>query len=98
MSANSRFEHLSDIVRAGGNILVECDGCRRRTIISGEWLNRKFFVHRWDTRVSAITQRLRCGQCGARAIEFKATNRKPTIDPWPRSDADWRKLAHRLRD
>lgn len=97
MSANTRFETLGDITRKRGNIAVGCSGCQRRAVISGEWLERVFNVHRWDKRVHQIRQRIRCARCGARPDILRVTHQRPTLDRPPRSEAEWRRLAARLR-
>lgn len=97
MSANTRFETLGDIARKRGNLAVGCSGCQRRAVISGEWLDRLFMVQRWDGRVAFIRQRIRCSRCGARPDLVRVTHQRPTMDRPPRTEAEWRKLAARLR-
>ena len=97
MSANSRFETWSDAARKGANLAVGCSGCDRRAVIDGKWLDRKFFVHRWDNRMAMLSQRIRCGRCGARPDRVRVTHQRPTLVLPPQDEAGWRKLVARLR-
>ncbi len=97
MSANTRFETLGDVVWKRGNIAVGCSGCQRRAVISAEWLERVYAVHRWDRRFAFIGRRLRCSRCGARPDIVRVTHARPTLDRPPRTEAEWRRLAARLR-
>lgn len=97
MSANSRFETLGDAVRKGANLAVGCRGCDRRAVLDGKWLERKFFVHRWDSRMAMLSLRIRCRRCGARPDLVKVTHQRPTLILPPQDEAGWRKLVTRLR-
>jgi hypothetical protein len=97
MAANHRFETIGDAARKGANFAVACSGCDRRAVIDGRWLERMFFVRRWDGRMSMLALRLRCGRCGARPDLVRVTHQRPTLDLPPRTDAEWRRLAARLR-
>lgn len=95
MSANTRFETLSDIARKSGNLAVGCSGCQRHAVISGTWLSRIYAVQRWDGRVPFIRDRLRCARCGARPDLVRVTHQVPTLNRPPRTEAEWRQLATR---
>lgn len=98
MAANHRFETLSEMVgRGGGNLKVAC-GCGHRSVVDGRKLSRLFFVQRWSGRRHMIRDHLRCSTCGARPERVEPTYAAATgPDWWPRTEADWKRLAARLR-
>jgi hypothetical protein len=99
VGANWRYETLSEIAGRGRNLLVVCEGCRRRRVLSGAKLARYFFVRRWDGRKHMIADRLRCIGCGARPSRWHDTAALPDGPEWgPQNEGDWRRLVARLRD
>lgn len=97
MGANRRYESLSEMVSEPGGLEVRC-GCGHKGVVDGRKLARLFFVRRWNSRIHMIGAHLRCSKCGGRPVKISATWAKPDGPPWgPRSEADWKRLAARLR-
>jgi hypothetical protein len=98
VSANHRYETLTEMVDGGRNVAAICDGCGHRGVVSGRKLARFFWVRRWDGRKHLIPGRLRCSRCGARPAHLWPVYAKPTGPEWgPRSEADWKRLVARVR-
>jgi hypothetical protein len=98
MGANVKLETVSDVIRNGGNLLVEC-GCGKRSIVDAVQLDRWFKCHGWATVLSRIGAHLRCSSCRQRPANVRATLQTPTTARWgPKTEDDWRRLVRRLRD
>lgn len=47
--------------------------------------------------MAMLSQRIRCGRCGARPDLVRVTHQRPTLVLPPQDEAEWRKLVARLR-
>lgn len=96
MSANSRLDSLSDLIKHQANLMLLC-GCGRVHVFDARRFNRYALLGGWNTQLGALGIHLKCGGCGKRP-KLKATPEPPTpADPFPRTEAEWKRLHRRLR-
>ncbi len=97
MSANTRLDSLSDLIKHKANLLVICV-CGKRHIYDAQRFNRYALCRVWNTQLESLRHRIRCDRCGRRGPQTKATPEPPTpADPFPRSEQAWKQLVRRLR-
>jgi len=99
MSANHRYETLSDITRRGFNALVQC-GCGHSSIVDARRLERWYRCHRWSTSLHMLRDHLYCLRCGGRPTSAKV--RPCAQDPtapnrFPNTEEQWERLIRGLR-
>ena len=98
MSANTRLDSLHDLMRHKANLLVTCRSCGKQHIYDAERFARYALCRNWNTQLESLICRIRCDRCGRRNPHVKATPEPPTpADPFPRSEAEWKRLVQRLR-
>jgi DNA-directed RNA polymerase subunit RPC12/RpoP len=97
VAANHRFESRTDRRKHHANLEVRCS-CGHRSIVDGENFSRWTFINRFDNRIFALKNRLRCSRCGARPEGIRAAAGKPTApNVWPKDEGAWRRAVARLR-
>lgn len=98
MSANTRLDSLSDLIKHKANVLIAC-ACGRSHVLDARRLYRYALLRCWNTSLDALSVRLRCGACGRKPARIKASPEVPTpADPFPRTEAEWKRLQRRLRN
>ena len=98
MSANTRIDTLSDLIKHKSHVRVTCRTCDKVTVLDAVRLARYCLLRCWNTQLEALSNRLTCTRCGAKSPHLKATREAPGPDPFPRSEHAWKMLFRRLRD
>nr|WP_294168402.1 hypothetical protein [uncultured Sphingomonas sp.] len=97
MSANTRLDSLSDLIKHKANLRVECRTCEKVSVIDAKRFNRYCLLRCWNNQLEALSVRLMCSGCGARGARVKATRAKPGPDPFPVGEQAWKRLYRSLR-
>lgn len=99
MSANRKMDHLGHALAAGHSLEVRCQlsACGNRQVIAIVQLKRLFFYRRWNEDLHHVRYRLRCTRCNARHPYLTIVHDAPTMSVGPTSEAEWKRLAARLR-
>ena len=63
-----RLNQISDYVRHGYRLRVECRGCGRRAYLDPAELSALCVKHGWSRDVFSLEKRLRCSNCGSRNV------------------------------
>lgn len=66
-----------DVKYRNANVRCHCH-CGYVSVIDGPLLSRYFLVHRWDDRLVAVADHLKCTRCGQRPEFVGATGQRPT--------------------
>ena len=80
MSAATRLDSLSDLVKHKANLRVTCRTCEKGSVIDAHWFARYCLLRCWNSQLEALAPRLLCSRCGARGAHvswFQATTRAP---------------------
>jgi hypothetical protein len=97
MSANTRLDSLPDLVRHKANVQASC-ACGRTHVFDAMRMRRYAILRNWNSQLEALRYHIRCRSCGRRGVLLKATPLPPTpADPFPTSEAEWKRLERRLR-
>jgi hypothetical protein len=97
VSANTRLDSLSDLMKHKANLRVTCRTCDKVSVIDAKRSARYCFLRCWNTHLEALVCRMICSQCGARGAHLKATRKRPGPDPFPRGEYNWKRLFRSLR-
>ena len=97
MSANTRLDSLSDLIKHKANLRVECRTCEKVSVIDASRFNRYCLLRCWNNQLEALAVRMMCSRCGARGAHVKATRAKPGPDPFPVGEQAWKRLFRSLR-
>ena len=98
MSANTRLDSLSDLVRHKANLRVQCRTCDKVSIIDASRFSQYCLLRRWNAYLEQLGYRLRCSRCGAKNSYLRATCEWALPDPFPTGEQGWKQLYRRLRD
>ena len=95
----ARIETLDQAVAQGVNLQVTCKLCARTRIVPAAPLEGLARLRRWPISLIPLSCKLRCGTCGGKSVELKASN-DPTDGPpiGPTTEHEWQALVRRLRN
>ena len=98
-NALARIETLDQAVTQSVNLRVTCKLCARTRVIPAAPLEGLARLRRWPVSLIPLSCKLRCGTCGGKSVELKATA-DPTDGPavGPTTEREWQALVRRLRD
>ncbi|AJP72915.1 hypothetical protein [Sphingomonas hengshuiensis] len=99
MGANAKYETLSDIVRKGLNLGVQC-GCGNVAVIDAARMERWYMCHMWDKRLHMLRDHLYCLRCGGRPreIRLRPSGQVPTApNRFPVTEEQWVRVIRGLR-
>lgn len=98
-NALARVETLDQAVAKGVNLRVTCKLCARTRVVSAPPLEGLARLRRWPVSLIPLSCKLRCGTCGGKSVELKATD-EPADSPaiGPTTEREWQALVRRLRD
>lgn len=97
MSANTRLDSLSDLIKHKANLRVQCPTCDKVSVIDASRFARFCLLRCWNSQLEALAVRMMCSRCGARGAHVKATRARPGPDPFPREELEWKRLYRSLR-
>lgn len=98
-NALARIETLDQAVTRKVNLRVTCKLCARTRVIPAAPLEGLARLRRWPVSLIPLSCKLRCGTCGGKSVELKATA-DPTDGPaiGPTTEREWQALVRRLCD
>lgn len=97
MSANTRLDSLSDLIKHKANLRVICRTCEKVSVLDARRFARYCLLRCWNSQLDALALRLMCSRCGARGAHVKSTREKAGPDPFPRGEQAWKRLFRALR-
>ncbi len=98
MGANVKIEDLNDIIRHKGNLRVECD-CGRAKTVDARAMARWYACHGWSTSISQLGRHLYCTRCWGRPATWRMTGERPNApNIFPTDEMGWKVLVKRLRN
>lgn len=98
-NALARIETLDQAVAQNINLRVTCKLCARTRVVPAAPLEGLARLRRWPVSLIPLSCKLRCGTCGGKSVELKATSDAtdgPAIGPT--SEREWQALVRKLRD
>lgn len=97
--ALARVETLDQAVAQGLALRVTCKLCARTRVVAAAPLKGLARLRRWPVYLIPLSCKLRCGTCGGKSVELKATS-EPTDGPaiGPTTEREWQALVRKLRD
>jgi hypothetical protein len=97
VSANTRLDSLSDLIKHKANLQVDWP-CGRRHVFDAQRLNRYASLRGWNSQLFTMRAYLKCRCCRAMPDRLRATPEPPTPDdPFPRDERGWTALHRRMR-
>ena len=83
VSANTRLDNLSDLIKHKANVRVTCRTCGKVSVVDAQRFARYCLLRCWNTHLEALACRMICSQCGARGAYLKATRERARPDAFP---------------
>ena len=97
MSANTRLDSLSDLIKHKANLRVTRQTCEKVSVIDARRFARYCLLRCWNDQLEALASRLICSRCGGRGAHLKATRERAGPDPFPKDERGWKLLFRSLR-
>lgn len=98
VSANTRLDSLHDLAKHKASLRIICRTCDKVRTFDAQRFARYCMLRGWNTQLASLSARLVCQQCGVRNVHLSVTPDRPGPEPFPKAEAEWKRLFRQLRD